>query len=840
MTSRSFFSRLGRRPATAGLGCIVVAAGLVAGGAAAGSPPAAAAAAVRPDVTPMSVSSALVPPAARAFLDAHCVACHGDDDPKGGVRLDDLTGDFADPRQHARWVDAYDQVAAGTMPPKKKPRPPEPQTAAALAAVKQGLTAADVARRRAAGRVVLRRLNRVEYANSVRDLLGVETDLEDLLPEDASSMGFDNVADALGLSAVLMERYLEAADAALDDLFAANAKVPERGWDVAYGHVTANPNDYRWRQGVEVLPGGAFVIYNTAELASMCDRFKAPADGFYRFQVTAHAHRSGGKPLTASIVAGSFDSKNPKRRTVGMYDVPPAEPDATKPDAADQPVPAEQCRTIEFTEYLPKNGTFRVNAQRLGRRNLDTPEKIKAYDGPGVAVDRVRVEGPLGDGWPTAGYRRLFGDTDLSASTLADAERMLSAFASRAFRRPATPADVAPLVALVKEQLDAGQPFKAAIRAGVKGVLCSPSFLFLREVPGRLDAHAVAARLSYFLWSSCPDDELARAAADGSLAKPEVLRAQAERLLKDPKAERFVENFTGQWLGLRQLNFTTPDKKLYPEHDDVLQWSMGEETRGFVRRLLADDLSVANLIDSDWLMLNDRLAEHYGIPGVTGVDLRPVPLPPGTHRGGVLAQAAVLKVTANGTTTSPIVRGAWVQRNLLGRPPKPPPPNVPAVEPDVRGATTIRELLDKHRSTGACASCHVKMDPPGSALESFDAIGGWRETYRTIGGKGKATYLVIDGRKTPIGVGPKVDPADVLPDGRRFASFDEYKKLLLADRDQVARCLAEKLLVYGTGGGLDFADRPAVDAALARAKAKGLGLRTLVHEVVQSEVFLSK
>ncbi|HEX8911903.1 MAG TPA: DUF1592 domain-containing protein, partial [Humisphaera sp.] len=753
-----------------------------------------------------------------------------------------------DPQHAAVWTEVFDQVTSGQMPPKKKARPPAADAAALTAWVKQGITTADLARRTADGRVVLRRLNRNEYGNTVRDLLGVEVDLEDLLPEDSSAMGFDNVAAALNTSSVLMERYLEAADAALDAAIQSGPRPAVKTWDVGYGAQSTNPNDYRFKQGVRRWPDGTWTIFNAGEQASYCDAFRAPAEGWYRFRVTAYAQFSDA-PLTMSIVAGGFDVRNNKKHPVGFWDVPPG--GASGADVAwaakAEAVPPKplKTRTIEFTEYLPKNGSFKVIGHNLGRVGLDTPEKVLAHTKPGIAILPVHAEGPLNEQWPPAGHRKLFGDLDLAKGTPADAERVITQFAARAFRRPVSAEDVAPMLDVVRAELSAGRTFEQAVRVGLKGVLCSPSFLFLWERPGKLDQHAVASRLSYFLWSSTPDDELRKLADGGNLTKPDVLRAQVERLLKDPRAERFVQNFTGQWLMLRQIEFTTPDKKLYPEHDDVLQWSMPEETHGFFRTLLADDLSVANVIDSDWAFLNGRLATHYGIPGVTGTELRRVKLPAGTHRGGVLGQAAVLKVTANGTVTSPIVRGAWVMRNILGRPPKNPPPNVPAVEPDIRGATTIREQLAKHRAGGACTSCHAKMDPPGFALESFDVIGGWRENYRAAGpggpkGRKSQVMMLADGRKASIGIGPAVEPADTLPDGRAFSGFDEFKKLLLADQDQVAKCLTEKLLVYGTGGGLDFADRTSVDGILARTKAKGFGLRTLVHEVVQSEVFLSK
>jgi hypothetical protein len=398
---------------------------------------------------------------------------------------------------------------------------------------------------------------------------------------------------------------------------------------------------------------------------------------------------------------------------------------------------------------------------------------------------------------------------------------------------------VQPYVELVKSRLDQKQDFKTALRLGLQAVLCSPRFLFLDEKPGRLTDLALASRLSYFLWSTSPDEELSDLAKKKQLSRPEVLHGQVERMLGDAKAERFVQNFVGQWLDLRRIDETTPDKQLYPEYDELLQVSMIAETELFFQELLRRDLSVTNFVDSDFSILNERLARHYGIEGVTGQAFRRVELPPESHRGGVLTQASVLKVTANGTNTSPVVRGVWVMDNILGQPVPPPPPDVPAVEPDIRGAVTIREQLAKHRQLSSCASCHRKIDPAGFALENFDVIGGWRQQYRSLAA-GEPVKVKSDGLNVKYLHGRTVDAGDVLADGRKFANIDELKKLLLADPDQIARCIAGKLLTYATGGGPQFADRQTIEEIVVRARNHDLGLRTMIHEVVQSPAFLNK
>jgi hypothetical protein len=346
-----------------------------------------------------------------------------------------------------------------------------------------------------------------------------------------------------------------------------------------------------------------------------------------------------------------------------------------------------------------------------------------------------------------------------------------------------------------------------------------------------------ASRLSYFLWNTMPDDELLALAGRGKLGEPETLRRQVERLLNDPKAAAFTENFVGQWLGLRDIDFTEPSHILYPEFDDMLKASMVREPLLFFDELLKNDLSLTQFVASDFSVLNGRLAKHYGIPGVDGWTFRKVKLPPGSHRGGVLTMAGVLKVTANGTSTSPVVRGAWVLDRMLGTPPPRPPAGVPAVEPDIRGATTIREQLAKHRQVASCAACHAKIDPPGFALESFDVIGGWRDNYRSTG---NGETVTADGRRMPYLKGRAVDPADVLPDGRKFRNIDELKQLLLEDKDQIARSLSEKLLTYATGRAPEPTDRPEVEAVVRKIRDRDYGLRTLVQEIVQSKLFQNK
>jgi hypothetical protein len=514
--------------------------------------------------------------------------------------------------------------------------------------------------------------------------------------------------------------------------------------------------------------------------------------------------------------------------------------------------PAEEPQVFEFTDQFEARDHIRILPQGLASAQVVNKVGADKYDGPGLAVQWVEYEGPLYDRWPPESHRRIFGDLPqapapiynqskrvevVSSDAPADAERILREFARRAYRRPVTEDDLKPHLALVDAKLAEGHSFEQAIRVGLKAVLVSPSFLFLRESPGRLDDFALASRLSYFLWSSMPDEALFALAAENRLHEPEVLREQVERMLADDKAAAFTQNFVGQWLGLRDIDFTEPSHILYPEYDEMLRHAMVRETELFFAEVLNQDLSLTNFVAADFSLINGRLARHYAIAGIEGSEFRKVSLPPDSHRGGVLTMASVLKVTANGTVTSPVMRGAWVLDRILGTPPPRPPADVPAIEPDIRGATTLREQLAKHRSIESCAACHAEIDPPGFALESFDVIGGWRDHYRTTG---HGESVVVDGRRMPYHKGKPVDPADVLPDGRRFANIDELKQHLLADPDQLARAVTVKLLTYATGQAPTAADSPTVEAIVERVRNKAYGFRSLIHEIVQSDTLQTK
>jgi hypothetical protein len=426
---------------------------------------------------------------------------------------------------------------------------------------------------------------------------------------------------------------------------------------------------------------------------------------------------------------------------------------------------------------------------------------------------------------------------------LVDADRLLAAFLPKAFRRPVDVEVRKDYVEKVAERLKAGDCFETAMRWAYRAALCSPDFLYHIEPPGKLDEYALASRLSYLFWRSGPDDALIDLASNGRLHDPKVLDEQVERLLNDPKSQRFIDDFLGQWLKLRSIAENDPDKKLYPEFSPYLQDSMVAESRAYMKELIQKNLNASYLVKSDFAMLNEKLAVHYGIAGVTGSQIRRVELSPDSPRGGFLTQGAILKVTANGTTTSPVPRGVFVMARLLGKPPHPPPPNLPVIEPDVRGAHTIREQLDKHRSNATCASCHAKIDPAGFALESFDVIGGFRTRYRcTADSNGDPAPR---GHIDPlIGIsfklGPNVDSSGQLPDGRKFANVNELKDILAADPHPLLQNLAQQLTIYATGRDVAFSDRAALNDMVQRTEQQSGGIRTLLHELVKNSLFQTR
>ena len=577
-------------------------------------------------------------------------------------------------------------------------------------------------------------------------------------------------------------------------------------------------------------------VSSTFLFHSESEGFFVPYPGRYRIAVEAYPYQvdEPDKPVTLTLYRGirqgaaaSLDA------LIGMIDLVGPTP-----------------RTLEITPFLRPGDLIAPSVADLVEPPGDPAvlyllagKNVRDYTGEGIALRSMTIEGPLFDSdiWPPVSARQLLtgvdfdeaGEIQLTKDPYTHVVEIVETFATRAFRRPLHDGELETYTSLAKPVLAEGRPFLEAVRVSLRAILSAPAFLYQSGAPGALDDYGLASRLSYFLWRSMPDDQLFDLAGEGRLTDPTVLAAQVDRMLDDAKSARFVTDFGGQTFRLYEIKATTPDAGLYPEYDDRLGQAMAQETELFLTELIADNHGVGELIDADFTYVNRRLAEHYGLPGVDEQHMRRIALPADSPRGGLLTQGSILKITSNGTTTSPVPRGNFVLANLLGQPAPPPPPGVAGLEPDTRGTTTIREQLEAHRSNPVCGSCHRVIDPPGFALESFDPVGGFRTSYRVS----LRAHTAVDNTLS-YSEGPAVDPSSTTPDGHAFAGIEEYKQILLKQQlDQVARHLTSQLLVFGTGAEIAFADRDTVEQILDQGRTGGHPVRTMIHQVVQSDLF---
>ena len=832
-------------------------------------------------------------PVVSAFLEKHCVECHDSDSKKGGLDLTSLKFDLVTPLPFAAWVKIFDRVNDGEMPPPKKARPAAIELAPFTTALSAALTAADRTRIAREGRSTERRLNRYEYENALRDLLQAPwLQIKDALPEDGLAYRFNKIGDALDVSYVQMARYLTAADDALRQVVAQQVArpparivrystrdqesytgpmkfsefntAPERATFPVLGFV-AQP-DVRaglarltvgsTNSEMQELEGIGVVAGSYEPLEPKFNRFKAPVAGHYRLRFSGYSIWVGAGPSNKWFIP-NLDHVEVGRRSepITIYSETP--PQLLRRLGSFDVTPEPQVKALDA--WLLAGETIRPDPARLFR-SRPGPDRwqnpLAEFDGqPGVVFRWLEVEGPIYDQWPPAGHQLLFGNLPLQATNRAglkveviphdppqDAERLLRKFVQTAYRRPTTTQETRRFLPVIEAALSSGSSFTEAMIAGYTAVLCSPGFVRLQEKPGRLDDFALATRLSCFLRNSSPDETLRAAARRGELHHSKVLQAETERLLNDPKSRQFIDSFLDCWLDLRRMWVTAPDPVLYPDYylDDLLTESAQEETQQFFAELVRGNLPAKNLVAADFALLNERLARHYEIPNVEGAAFRRVALPLNSPRGGLMTQASILKVTANGTTTSPVLRGAWIMERLLGKPPPPPPPSVPSVEPDIRGAVTIRQQLERHRTQPSCSSCHQKMDPAGFALENFDVMGGWRDRYRAQGDGVAEKGLGKGGQKFTFHAALPVDAGGALPDGRTFHNIRDFKDLLLADEKQIARNLTRQLVIYATGSPIRFSDRAEIERILERTQPQGFGIRSLIYEIVQSSLFRNK
>lgn len=854
--------------------------------------------AILPAAPALAATPAPLPADAKAYIDKNCTGCHRSAKAPAGLDLTSLSFDLADAHTQSRWVRIHDAVRDGAMPPGSKDAHKQPDRQAFLKAIATPLVTHESQRAATQGRSVLRRLNRYEYENTIRDLLSAPwLQVRDGLPEDGLVHRLNKSGQALDVSHVQMSRYMETADQALRAVLDASGQVensqryyardqkrfinrmryspfnrhPERATIPILGFeaqpdvlaekvpLSVGDKDPQTRELEAFATPASTYVGNEYHF----DGFAAPVGGQYRLRFNVYSlwiHTVFGpegrgdkvawwrpnrektsrgrttEPLTMYAL-----SKGGEKRLLGTFDVGPE--------------PAIH----ELNVHLLPGEQILPDAARLFRSRpgfVGSPEAT-AEGMPGIAYRWMEVAGPVQNVAARESFRRLFGnlaatrDKDNKLSVMptqaGDAERLLRQFMARAYRRPPKEQEVQRYLAIIRERLvpspkGNGPDFAEAMIAGYTAVLCSPGFLYLEEEPGPLNAYALASRLSYFLWNAPPDQELRTLAAKGTLVRPAVLRAQTNRLLDDPRSQDFVAAFLDYWLDLRKLSENTPDQTLYPEYylDDLLLESAAQETRLFFQALVRRNLPVSNLIESNFTMVNSHLARHYNLPPVEGVAMREIALPPNSVRGGLLTQASVLKVTANGTTTSPVLRGVWIMERIVGDPPSPPPPGTPAVEPDTRGATTIRQQLDKHRSVRSCAVCHNKIDPPGFALESFDVLGAWRDRYRSTEEGEPVQGIGKNGHAFTFKRGQPVDASGQLATGDKFQDVVELKRLLLKDERQISRNVVSQFVAYGTGAPPGFGDRAEVERILSAGQRDRYGLRTLIHQVVQSKLFTTK
>ena len=789
------------------------------------------------------------------FLKTYCTDCHGAKKQKADRRFDNLPTRIGSLDDLERYQEVVDQLNLAEMPPEGKPQPSAAERAQMIVQLTQKITAAHAALGDTGGHSVLRRLNAWEYRQTIGDLLGLNVEAwnpaEDF-PAEVKVDGFDNNGAGLVTSGMLMDHYFTAAVEAirratqfgerpkskeyaqqspfyfsgkeakdLPKLFQVDRFrfIPEMPYTDMYGrhyrggHIGFLP---LLRQGGLKHSGNYTVRVRAAAVGRTHDYGKALGDfrnGDPLVMEIASVDRKGSVTSTGNVSKMSslarieLTNEEPQWFEWEVYMDAGFEPEVrfrNGPIAAKRMVRVLTSQT-DKEEFKPF-----VNMKAGMEKSHGV---LKAYRGPRLRIWEIQLEGPHIASWPTAGHRTLYGDLrleDLNAQTIAG---RISAFAETAFRRSPVEGELEPIQSLVAAKLAAGLKPLQALQLGLQAILCSPGFLYLDQGEGELDDHALASRLSYFLWSSQPDKALLDLASTGKLKSQ--LDSQIARLLADPKSDRFVSHFVRRWLDLDNIGTMPPSKEFLEYYRDNLETAMRGETESFFRHVLDENLPLREFLAADYSFLNRELAAHYGISGVEGSELQRVSLP-AEARGGLLGHGAFLTASANGVDTSPVVRGIYVLEKLLGYSPPPPPPDVPDIEPDIGDATTLREQLVKHREIATCAACHRKIDPLGFALENFDAVGAWRDEY---------------GKKMPI------DAAGRLPTGDTFTNVPEFRKLIVDRSEQFDRCLTEKLMTYALGRELEIGDRPATDKILAELSEKKGGLRDLIRLVVASEPF---
>jgi mono/diheme cytochrome c family protein len=784
----------------------------------------------------------------KPFVSQYCYDCHGNKgEPKNGLNLQsfETAASLIDQRNH--WEDVIRMLKGSEMPPIEEEQPEEDQRQAVAKWLERELARIDRVTPPDPGRVTARRLNRAEYNNTIQELLGVTMWPADDFPQDDSGYGFDNIADVLSLSPVLMEKYLSAAD--------------RIARTALFGPAPMKPTLTRLRsEPRRVVEARTFPPQYDVTGLSLPNAFHAvhriPVEGEYLIRVFLGGLRpAASEPITISLWVDDREVTNnvhdPER--FGRFEIDRQDFGGqtmefrVRLEPGDRKIAVAIPRIFEGlpARYGGPNPSTRPEPPREFKPPANVPpERIpflrKRFEESQAALAKIPLNGPRVTNVEVGGpyshptrpdktsLAKVYACGHLDGSHGPQCvRRIMTDMAGRAFRRPVTSRELEKYIALVHKTQEQENSFEEGLAVGIQALLVSPDFLFRmeRDRPLRggatfhqITQHELASRLSYFLWSSMPDDPLRRAADAGTLRNPAVLAGQVRRMLRDPRSRALAENFAGQWLQFRALESITRDRERFPEFEDYLRMSMRRETELFVEHIIREDRSILDFIDARYSFVNERLARHYGIPGVTGPAFRRVDLT-GTPRGGVVTHGSVLAVSSYATRTSPVLRGKWILDNLLDAPPPDPPADVPNLdETSIGTAVSMRAQLEEHRKNPTCASCHRRMDPLGFGLENFDAVGAWR---------------TMDGKF-------EIDATGTLPNGRSFKGPEELRVILSEDRDAFARAITSKLLTYALGRGLERYDAKTVKQIASRLPARQYRFSALVLEIVNSLPFQSR
>ncbi|MBL6763312.1 MAG: DUF1592 domain-containing protein [Verrucomicrobiae bacterium] len=810
------------------------------------------------------------------FLKTHCVRCHGPEKDKASFRVDrDLSTDFLDAATKEKWGEVVDVLNSHEMPPEEEPQPKTDEVAKVVDWITRQMVSAELVRRD--GAIVLRRMNRTEYRNTIRDLTGVDYDVS-AFPQDPAAGGFDNNSAALTISPLHLELFIEMAQGILDRALVEGPQPEKIKW--RFQPEEGDSDSHRIQLGKQrpIVHGGKnrkegdFTVmhHDSWNLVPDARDFRVFTEGEYVIRV-----RVGGRvPDRAEVVAGARksleariverakkDPRDAERRRKSLstdlkhfendriYDYGPPRLQLLV-NLGGQPATVAEW-DVDAPKSEPKVYEFRTRftTEKAGikvRYAYSIPSVLENFwcqtgddfARPEAWLDWFELEGPVYESWPPPSHRTILPDSTLANSDeRAYARDVLATFMRRAYRRAVTAGEIDTKMKLYDAVRNDKPTFVEAIKIPLIGVLASPDFLYLAEPgpgsggnPRVLTSHEVATRLSYFLWSTMPDEKLFELADADKLLDGGVVLAQVDRMLEDGRSAALTENFAGQWLGLREVGANPPASDLYPKYDRHLETSAVAESENFFAEILRHDLSALNLIKSDFAVLNERLARFYNVPGVRGDAFRRVSLPAGSKRGGVMTQASILSITSNGTRTSPVKRGVWLLKNILGTDPGLPVANAGDLSPKVPGIdkATVRKRLEIHRELPQCARCHDKIDPLGFALENFNAAGEWRER-EGFGWKGR----VQDND-------PKINAASQLPDGTQIEGIEDLQDALVKKEDLFLKCIAGKMLSYAVGRELGVADAPFVSEAVGAMKNNGYTLRSLIHYIATSKPFLTK